>query len=93
MLTGTRVYDPSQRMNEGSDDSQAAPTPDMVEHDSIASLCHDLRQPLVVAVGYVSMLEDGSFGELPDEARSVLATVAGRLESMNAIIDRIAERR
>ena len=69
------------RMNEAS-----------VDDESIASLCHELRQPLVVALGYVSMLEDGSFGELSDEARSVLAIVAGRLDTLNAIIDRIADR-
>ena len=59
--------------------------------DDVASLCHELRQPLVVAVGYVSMLDDGSFGELPEEAKAVLTTIAGRLDAMNAIIDRMAE--
>ena len=63
-----------------------------VDDESIASLCHELRQPLVVALGYVSMLEDGSFGELGDEVRSVLAIVSGRLDNLNAIIDRIASR-
>jgi signal transduction histidine kinase len=77
-------------MNQAFDD-QEAETPAAAD-DSVASLCHDLRQPLVVAVGYVSMLEDGSFGELSDEVRSVLATVAGRLDTMNALIDRIADR-
>ena len=52
---------------------------------------HELRQPLVVAVGYVSMLEDGSFGELPAEAAAVLRTVANRLDAMNAIIDGMAD--
>ncbi|MBJ7595170.1 MAG: hypothetical protein JF886_09970 [Candidatus Dormibacteraeota bacterium] len=54
-------------------------------------LAHELRQPLVVAVGYVSMLEDGSFGELPAEVRTVLRTVAERLDAMNGIIDDFAE--
>ncbi len=52
--------------------------------------CHELRQPLVVAVGYISMLEDGAFGELPAEATSVIRTVAERLDAMNAIIDVMA---
>jgi K+-sensing histidine kinase KdpD len=51
---------------------------------------HELRQPLVVAVGYVSMLEDGSFGELSDEVTAVLRTVAERLDAMNGIIDGMA---
>jgi signal transduction histidine kinase len=54
-------------------------------------VCHELRQPLVVAVGYISMLEEGSFGELPAEAAAVLQTIAGRLDAMNAIIDGMAQ--
>jgi signal transduction histidine kinase len=60
------------------------------EREYLRHLCHELRQPLVVAVGYVSMLEDGAFGELPAEAGGVLHTIAGRLDAMNGIIDRIA---
>lgn len=60
------------------------------ERDYLRHVCHELRQPLVVAVGYVSMLEDGAFGELPTEAGGVLRTVAERLDAMNTIIDGIA---
>ncbi|MEO8898513.1 MAG: histidine kinase dimerization/phospho-acceptor domain-containing protein [Candidatus Dormibacter sp.] len=67
-------------------------TPALRDPDSIAQLCHELRQPLVVAVGYVSMLDEGTFGDLPDEVRAVLGTVAERLDAMNEIIDRIADR-
>ncbi len=61
------------------------------ESEYLRHVCHELRQPLVVAVGYVSMLEEGSFGELPPEAAAVLHTIAGRLDAMNAIIDGMAE--
>jgi light-regulated signal transduction histidine kinase (bacteriophytochrome) len=67
------------------DDGIAPGEPGYLRHVS-----HELRQPLVVAVGYVSMLEDGSFGELPTEAAAVLRTVAERLDAMNAIIDGMA---
>jgi len=53
-------------------------------------MCHELRQPLVVAVGYVSMLEEGAFGQLPAEASTVLRTVAERLDAVNALIDSLA---
>lgn len=53
-------------------------------------MCHELRQPLVVAVGYVSMLEEGAFGQLPAEASTVLRTVAERLDAVNALIDDLA---
>ncbi|MDQ6856095.1 MAG: hypothetical protein M3Z57_03360 [Candidatus Dormibacteraeota bacterium] len=61
------------------------------QSEYLRHVCHELRQPLVVAVGYVSMLEDGSFGELPTEAVAVLHTVAGRLEAINLIIDGMAQ--
>jgi signal transduction histidine kinase len=61
------------------------------ESEYLRHVCHDLRQPLVVAVGYVSMLEDGSFGELTSEVLAVLRTVAGRLDAMNGIIDGIVD--
>jgi signal transduction histidine kinase len=60
------------------------------DSEFVRNLCHELRQPLVVAVGYISMLEEGSFGELPADAIPILRTVAGRLDAINAIIDRIA---
>jgi signal transduction histidine kinase len=67
-------------------------TPAVHDPDSIALLCHELRQPLVVAVGYVSMLDEGTFGELPAEVKAILGTVAERLDAMNEIINRISER-
>lgn len=61
------------------------------ESAHLRHLAHELRQPLVVAVGYVSMLEDGSFGELSAEVSAVLRTVAERLDAMNGIIDGFAD--
>ena len=81
----------SPLMNEHVDEAAGA-SPDRVGAGSLGELVHELRQPLVVAVGYVSMLEDDSFGELPAEVKSVLSTIAGRLDAMNGIIDRIAAR-
>jgi signal transduction histidine kinase len=70
------------------------PSPDNAptagDAEFIRHLCHELRQPLVVAVGYVSMLEEGSFGELPPDVSPILRTVAGRLDALNDIIDRLA---
>jgi signal transduction histidine kinase len=56
----------------------------------LSHVCHQLRQPLVVAVGYISMLEDGAFGDLPAEASPVIRIVAERLDAMNALIDDLA---
>ena len=72
-----------------SQEPSAAPA--VRDPDSIGLLCHELRQPLVVAVGYVSMLDEGTFGELPADVKAVLGTVAERLDAMNEIISRIAD--
>ena len=72
-------------------DISPMPRVDDVAGEGAASfrvLCHELRQPLGVAMGYVSMLEDGAFGDLPDEARTVLTTVVTRLEALNDLIER-----
>ncbi len=89
MRTPDGRYHPAYAMDEVSDphDDGAPPRGDA---EWLRFMCHELRQPLVVALGYVSMLGEGTFGELPDEARAILTTVAGRLEAMNVIIERIA---
>ena len=51
-------------------------------------LCHELRQPLGVAIGYVSMLDDGAFGELPEEVHAIVTTIATRLDALNELIER-----
>lgn len=63
--------------------------PNPAQIPAIRLLCHDLRQPLVVAVGYVSMIEEGSFGDLSDELGEVIHTIAGRLDAMNRLIEGI----
>lgn len=66
-----------------------SPRAEAVERTSmrLPQLAHDLRQPLVVAAGYVSMLESATFGELSAEAAHALQIVSGRLEALCALID------
>ena len=75
-------------MADAPDDAGAAAQPGTPGYVRMA--CHDLRQPLVVAAGYVSMLDEGSFGDLAPEVHAILRTVAERLDAANAIIDDLA---
>lgn len=77
-------------MDELTDDQRAGSADKTAQ--MIGLLCHELRQPLAVAVGYVSMLGDGSFGAMPAEAQAALLTIAERLDTINRIIDRLADR-
>ena len=52
---------------------------------------HELRGPLTVVRGYLSMLADGSLGEVGERARGVVPVVLERLEAMTRIVDQIIE--
>jgi signal transduction histidine kinase len=52
---------------------------------------HELRGPLGVVRGYISMLEDGTLGELPRDARRVLPILVSRLKSIGLMVDLMLE--
>jgi signal transduction histidine kinase len=52
---------------------------------------HELRGPLTVARGYVSMLADGTLGTLPDQPAEVLPVVAAKLTEMELLVDQMLE--
>lgn len=51
------------------------------------SAAHELRTPLTVINGYVSMMEDETFGRLPDRLRLPIAAVRRKARELNALID------
>lgn len=52
---------------------------------------HELRSPLTVAVGYVSMLEEEALGPLTPESRSVLPIVTAKLNAMETLVEQMLE--
>jgi len=48
---------------------------------------HELRTPLAVLVGYLSMLADGTFGELNADWERVLQILGQKGEELNRIVD------
>ena len=50
---------------------------------------HELRTPLTVIRGYASMLEDGSLGELPPNARQALRTLVDKTGEMRVQVERM----
>src|SRR5579859_2126496 len=53
---------------------------------------HELRRPLGVAGGYLSMIQEGSLGPPPEspQAQQGFAAMAGALQEMGALIDGLA---
>jgi signal transduction histidine kinase len=55
--------------------------------DFLSLASHELRSPIGVVRGYLSMLQDGTFGELPGSVHRVLSTIEGRVDHMNDLVD------
>ena len=50
---------------------------------------HELRAPITLVSGYLSMLEEGSLGELPPPAAKVVPLMATRMRHMSELVDRM----
>jgi PAS domain S-box-containing protein len=52
---------------------------------------HELRSPLTVLRGYLSMLADGSLGALPGGAERVVPLLTGKVDQMSSLIDEMLD--
>jgi signal transduction histidine kinase len=50
---------------------------------------HELRAPITLVSGYLSMLEDGSLGVLPADAAQVLPLLMARMRRMSELVERM----
>ncbi len=51
---------------------------------------HELRRPLAVAQGHLSMISDGTFGSIPEQADPSLQATASAVQEMGALVDGLA---
>ena len=52
---------------------------------------HELRGPLSVLTGYISLMAEGALGELPEAARTAVATMAERSAAMTRLIEELLQ--
>jgi len=52
---------------------------------------HELRGPLTVLMGYLSLLEDEAFGKVPAELAKVLPAINARISEMDGLINAMLE--
>jgi signal transduction histidine kinase len=64
---------------------------DVVKSQFLDLVSHELRGPLGVARGYVSMLADGTLGELHPRAGAVLPMVLTKLDEISRMVDQMLE--
>lgn len=64
---------------------------DHVKTEFLALASHELRAPITVLSGYLSLLEDGAFGVLPAASRELMPALNARLAEMEALINAMLE--
>lgn len=52
---------------------------------------HELRGPITVIRGYISMMQEGYFGELNEAGRRVLPALLAKAESMGLLVEQILD--
>jgi len=52
---------------------------------------HELRTPITVVTGYLSMLSDGTFGKVPEGWRTPLEMLMGKARELNTIVADLLE--
>lgn len=52
---------------------------------------HELRGPMTVIKGYLTMLEDGALGELPPKTTSVLRLLIAKSDEVNWMVEQMVE--
>jgi signal transduction histidine kinase len=64
---------------------------DHVKTEFLALASHELRTPITVVTGYLSLMEDGAFGEMPTAARDIMPVINARLAEMEGLINAMLE--
>ncbi|MHB8508203.1 MAG: PAS domain-containing sensor histidine kinase [Candidatus Dormibacteria bacterium] len=64
---------------------------DKIKSDFLNLASHELRGPLAVLRGYISMLGDGSLGELPPSAAAVMPALDAKAAHMALLITQMLE--
>jgi signal transduction histidine kinase len=52
---------------------------------------HELRTPITVVIGYLSMLSDGTFGAVPEAWKKPFETLMGKTRELNSIVADLLE--
>jgi signal transduction histidine kinase len=60
---------------------------DRAKTEFLASISHELRTPLNVTMGYQQLLQEGTFGTLPDSAQEPLGRVLSSLRMLLALVN------
>ncbi len=60
---------------------------EQMKSEFVSNITHELRSPLTAVIGYLDLLLDGTFGELPEAAMDALGDVAGSAQQLLELIN------
>lgn len=60
---------------------------DKMKDEFISIASHELRAPITGVSGYISMMQDGTFGELPEKLKEPLRIVEGAAARLAALVE------
>ncbi|MEO8744168.1 MAG: HAMP domain-containing sensor histidine kinase [Candidatus Dormibacter sp.] len=61
------------------------------ESDLLSIVSHELRGPMTILKGYLTMLEAGSLGDMPPMAQSLLPLLISKSDEVNWMIEQLLE--
>ncbi|MGE0680731.1 MAG: ATP-binding protein [Candidatus Binatia bacterium] len=70
---------------------EAAEATDRIKTEFLATMSHELRTPLNVILGYVELLRDGSFGELPPHHDKILQRMEQNARVLSELITMVLD--
>jgi len=85
------VWEFKQAEDRGRQYAQRLTELERAKSEFLSLASHELRSPLGVLQGYLSLMEDGMLGELPAATQSALPTLTGKVREMDELIDQILQ--
>lgn len=64
---------------------------DRLKAEFVSVASHELKTPLSVIRGYVSLLLDGIYGEVPEKQRAVLGSVSEQADRLTRLVQRLLD--
>jgi signal transduction histidine kinase len=90
-VSTVRLVQSEARLSTVSRERTRAAELEQAKSDFMRMASHELRGPVAVLRGYLSMLADGSLGRLPKPAEQVMPMLISKLQAMNRLVEDMLE--
>jgi signal transduction histidine kinase len=92
-LSDVKIADALQRMvaREVAERTSSLQAAEKAKSDFMRLVAHELRGPMAIARGYVTMMGDGTMGAVPTPVREALPLVETKLAEMDRLVQQMLE--